>query len=123
MFPGGTGPVIVFVHGLIMDGSLWRRVVADLHRDLRKYVRSAAQGRRDLLAAMDKLAAFDRPALIAWASEDQLMPPKHGRRLAELLPHGHLVEIPDSYTLIPEDQPAILTAHIREFLTDAQPTT
>jgi pimeloyl-ACP methyl ester carboxylesterase len=89
-----------------------------IRRDLRKYVRSAPQGRRDLLAAMDKLPAFDRPALIAWASEDRLMPLEHGRRLAELLPQGRLVEIPDSYTLIPEDQPAKLTRHIREFLTD-----
>jgi pimeloyl-ACP methyl ester carboxylesterase len=90
----------------------------EIRRDLRKYVRSAAQGRRDLHAAMDKLPAFDRPALIAWASEDRLMPREHGRRLAELLPHGRLVEIADSYTLIPEDQPATLTAHIREFLTE-----
>lgn len=41
----------------------------EVRRDLRKYVRSAPQGRRDLLAAMDALAAFDRPALVAWASE------------------------------------------------------
>jgi pimeloyl-ACP methyl ester carboxylesterase len=85
-----------------------------IRRDLRKYVRSAAKGRRELLAATDALAAFDRPALVAWASEDRLMPPDHGRRLAQLLPQGHLVEIADSYTLIPEDQPATLTAHIRE---------
>lgn len=93
----------------------------EIRRDLRKYVRSAAQGRRDLLAAMDKLAAFDRPALIAWASEDRLMPPEHGRRLAELLPHGRLVEITDSYTLISEDQPATLIAHMRELLAQTQP--
>ena len=24
---GGSGPVVVFVHGLMMDGSLWRKVV------------------------------------------------------------------------------------------------
>ncbi len=42
----------------------------------------------------------------------------HGRRLAELLPKGRLVEIADSYTLIPEDQPAELTRAVREFLTD-----
>ena len=88
----------------------------EIRRDLRKYVRSAPQGRRELLAATDALAQFDRPALVAWASEDRLMPPEHGRRLAELLPEGHLVEIADSYTLIPEDQPAALTAHMREFL-------
>jgi len=32
---GGDGPVIVLTHGLIMDGSLWRRVVADLRADFR----------------------------------------------------------------------------------------
>lgn len=27
---GGRGPVVVFVHGLLVDGSLWRKVVAEL---------------------------------------------------------------------------------------------
>jgi len=88
----------------------------EVRRDLRKYVSSAAQGRRDLLAAADTLRSFDRPALVAWASEDRLMPREHGRKLAELLPQGTLVEITDSYTLIPEDQPAVLAASLRELL-------
>jgi pimeloyl-ACP methyl ester carboxylesterase len=88
----------------------------EIRRDLRKYVSSAAQGRRDLLAAADTLRSFDRPALVAWASEDRLMPREHGRKLAELLPQGTLVEIADSYTLIPEDQPAVLAASLRELL-------
>jgi pimeloyl-ACP methyl ester carboxylesterase len=88
----------------------------EIRRDLRKYVSSAAQGRRDLLAAADTLRSFDRPALVAWASEDRLMPREHGRKLAELLPQGTLVEITDSYTLIPEDQPAVLAASLRELL-------
>jgi pimeloyl-ACP methyl ester carboxylesterase len=88
----------------------------DVRRDLRKYVIDAAQGRRDLLAAADALRSFDRPALVAWASEDRLMPHEHGPRLAELLPQGRLVEIPDSYTLIPEDQPEALAGHMRELL-------
>jgi pimeloyl-ACP methyl ester carboxylesterase len=87
-----------------------------VRRDLRKYVTSAAEGRRDLLAAADALRAFDRPALVAWASEDRLMPREHGPRLAELLPQGELVEIPDSRTLIPIDQPAALATHLRELL-------
>jgi pimeloyl-ACP methyl ester carboxylesterase len=93
-----------------------------VRRDIRKYVRSAAQGRREMLAATDALAAFDRPALVAWASEDRLMPPEHGRRLAELLPQAHHVQIADSYTLIPEDQPATLTALMRKFLAQTPPT-
>jgi len=64
----------------------------------------------------DALRAFDRPALVAWASEDRLMPREHGRRLAELLPQGRLVEIADSYTLIPEDQPDRLARELREFV-------
>jgi len=88
----------------------------EIRRDLRKYLLSSPQGRRDLLAATPALGRFDRPALVAWASEDRLMPPEHGRRLAELLPQGQLVEIPDSYTLIPEDQPAALAKHIRELM-------
>jgi pimeloyl-ACP methyl ester carboxylesterase len=88
----------------------------EVRRDLRKYVTSAAEGRRDLLAAADALRAFDRPALVAWASEDRLMPREHGPRLAELLPQGKLVELPDSRTLIPIDQPAALATHLRELL-------
>ena len=32
---GGSGPVVVLLHGLAMDGSLWRGVVADLRPDYR----------------------------------------------------------------------------------------
>src|SRR3712207_1371899 len=32
---GGSGPVIVFLHGLIMDSTLWRHVVAGLRPDYR----------------------------------------------------------------------------------------
>ena len=49
------------------------------------------------------------------------MPPEHGRRLAELLPRARLVEIPDSYTLIPADQPTELARLLREFV--REPTT
>ncbi|MBA3808565.1 MAG: alpha/beta fold hydrolase [Solirubrobacterales bacterium] len=82
-------------------------------RDLRKYVLSSADGRRALTAASQSLSGFERPALVAWASEDKLMPREHGPRLAALLPRGELIEIADSYTLIPEDQPARLSAALR----------
>jgi pimeloyl-ACP methyl ester carboxylesterase len=45
-----------------------------------------------------------------------MMPPAHGRRLAELLPQGRLVELDDCGTLIPLDQPKALAAAIREFV-------
>ncbi len=93
---------------------------SEIRRDLKKYFRSTAQNRHDLIAAAETLRSFDRPALIVWASEDRLMPADHGRRLAELLLHGKLVEVADSFTLIPEDQPKKLTMHLREFLATTQ---
>ena len=81
-----------------------------VRRDLAKYVRSSAEGRRELIAAAEALRRFERPALVAWAVEDRLMPRAHGRRLAELLAQGELVEIEDSYTLVPEDQPQLLAS-------------
>jgi pimeloyl-ACP methyl ester carboxylesterase len=90
-----------------------------IRRDLLKYIR-AVDG-TELVAAAEALRDFDRPALVVWAAEDRVMPPEHGRRLAQLLPHGRLVEIADSYTLIPEDQPGPLAAAIRRFVRETQP--
>lgn len=69
------------------------------------------------------LPAFDRPALVVWAREDRVMPPEHGRRLCELLPRGRLVEVEDSYTLIPLDQPARLVGAIRQLAQEADMST
>jgi pimeloyl-ACP methyl ester carboxylesterase len=89
----------------------------EIRRDLRKYGLSPFT-KDDLRAWSESLRGFERPALIVWGSEDRVMPPEHGRRLAALLPDSRLVEVPDSYVFIPEDQPAALTKAIREFLTE-----
>ncbi len=88
----------------------------EIRRDYRKYAGDTRRGKRDLLAATSALPAFDRPVLIVWAAEDRLMPPDHGRRLARVFPDSQLIEIPDSYTLVPEDQPAVLAGHRRRFI-------
>jgi pimeloyl-ACP methyl ester carboxylesterase len=88
----------------------------EIRRDLRKYAGDAKRGKRDLLAATDALGSFERPVLVVWASEDRIMPLEHGRRLADAFPNSRLVEIADSYTLVPEDQPAALADHIRDFV-------
>ena len=101
-------------HG-IMDA--WLRPMLtqrQIRRDLQKYLR--AVDKRDTLEAAERLRSFERPALVVWAKEDRVMPPEHGRRLAELFPDGRLVEVADSYTLIPEDQPAELARLLREFV-------
>jgi pimeloyl-ACP methyl ester carboxylesterase len=71
---------------------------------------------RAVAEATAALASFHRPALVVWAAEDRVMPPEHGRRLAELLPDARLVEVADSYTLVPLDQPTELAAAVRSFV-------
>jgi pimeloyl-ACP methyl ester carboxylesterase len=71
---------------------------------------------RAVAEATAALPSFHRPALVVWAAEDRVMPPEHGRRLAGLLPDSRLVEIADSYTLVPLDQPAALAGTIRDFV-------
>ncbi len=103
----------------VMD-AWFRPVLADcgVRRDLKKYLRNAKEAKRDLMEATERLRAFERPTLIAWASEDRLMPPDHGRRLAALMPRARLVEIKDSYTLIPEDQPVALASALSQFIAE-----
>ena len=87
----------------------------EIRRDIVRTLRAAAADTQFLVRAAEALPDFKEPALLVWASEDRVMPPEHGRRLAELLPQGQLAEVKDSYTLIPLDQPARLAQLIREF--------
>lgn len=105
----------------------WMRPVQrqpEIRRDAVRVLRAASGNTRRLLErTADRLRDFDRPALVVWASEDRVMPPEHGRRLAELLPRGRLVELDDGYTLLPLDRPAELARIIAEFVRAASPAT
>jgi len=87
-----------------------------IRRDFAKFA-TGAPSRRTLLACSERLARFDHPALVVWATKDRLMPREHGPRLAALLPQGDLIEVDDSSTLVPEDQPERLADILKEFLT------
>jgi pimeloyl-ACP methyl ester carboxylesterase len=84
-----------------------------VRRDVAKYVRTSDY--KGLEEAAGALARFDRPTLVLWASEDKVMPPEHGRRLAEIIPNARHVEIDDAYTLLPLDQPERVADHIVSF--------
>lgn len=88
-----------------------------VRRDFAKFATSAPD-RATLLAWSELLRSYDRPVLVVWATEDRLMPREHGPRLAALYPQGRLVEIADSSTLIPEDQPERLAEALTEFLVE-----
>ncbi len=97
------------------------RVRKEIRRDLRKYAGDTRAGRSELVAANPKLGQFRKPVLVAWAAEDMVMPLAAGRRLAESFPNARFIEIPDSRTLIPIDQPHALAEAIVRFLSSTVP--
>lgn len=88
-----------------------------IRRDFAKFATSTPD-RETLLALSERLRGFDRPVLVVWATEDTMMPREHGPRLAALYPQGRLVEIADSSTLVPEDQPERLAEALTSFLAE-----
>jgi pimeloyl-ACP methyl ester carboxylesterase len=91
---------------------------AAIRRDLRKYAGGTRQGRRELVKANARLAGFAKPVLVVWAAEEKVMPMAAGRRLAAAFPNSRFVEIPDSRTLIPIDQPRALADAIATFISN-----
>jgi pimeloyl-ACP methyl ester carboxylesterase len=87
----------------------------EIRRDLRRYAGDAMRGKHDLARATASLPSFEKPVLVVWDEEGKMMPNEAGRALADSFPNSRYVELPDCYTLIPEDQPEALAKEIREF--------
>jgi pimeloyl-ACP methyl ester carboxylesterase len=90
---------------------------AAVRRDLRKLTRSMRS--RYTQEAAARLAAFGKPALVAWTAGDRLFPEEHGRRLATLLPQGRFELVPGDRTFSMVDEPAALAALIADWLASA----
>lgn len=86
-----------------------------VRRDLVKYCHTKFDG-ADLIRATNKLAEFDRPALVLW-SRNPVMPADHGERLTGLLSKGQLRYVDDAYVLIMLDQPEATADAIGDFIT------
>ena len=83
-----------------------------IRRDLKKVLRGIRP--RYTLEAAEKLGAFGKPALIAWADHDVFFPDAHAERLAKLL-HARTETVADSATFIPLDQPQRLAELLAAF--------
>jgi pimeloyl-ACP methyl ester carboxylesterase len=68
------------------------------------------------LDAAAALAGFERPALLAWATEDRFFPIEHAERLATILPDARLERIEDSRTFVSLDRPRRLAELIAGFV-------
>ncbi|MBF6133035.1 alpha/beta hydrolase [Nocardia otitidiscaviarum] len=102
------------VRGWTESGLRDRRI----RRDLLSYTRSSFR-KADLIANTEALRNFSGDALVLWSAAGKVMPREHGRRLAELLPRGRLVEIEDAYVLSMLDRPDAVAAAMTSFLTGA----
>ena len=85
-----------------------------LLRDVAKVMATASTA--PVRAAGERLiATWKLPTLLIWSSEDEVFPLAHAERYAAALEHGELVEIDDSYSFTPEDQPQAVAAAIASF--------
>lgn len=85
-----------------------------IQHDLAKVLRALRS--RYTVEAVDKLKRLEAPALMVWAPEDKFFPTEHAHELAELIPDGRVVEIPDSLAFVSEDQPKRTAQAIAEFI-------
>ena len=85
---------------------------AGVRRDLRKLL--AGVDKRHTLEAAERLRAFDRPTLLAWAPEDRVFPFAHAERFAELLPDARVERVEDSRTFVSLDNPDRVAGLVRD---------
>jgi pimeloyl-ACP methyl ester carboxylesterase len=87
---------------------------AGVKRDLKKV--TIGMNKRYTLEAAEKLKSSNLPILLTWAPGDRLFPLKYAERLAAETPNARIVQIPDSKTFVPVDQPGRLADEIAGFV-------
>jgi pimeloyl-ACP methyl ester carboxylesterase len=98
----------------LMERWLWPLTNnSSVRSDFQRYARSV-QG-DEMLKAADGLRSFKKPVLIVWPTDNRVMPKDHGPRFVSLISNARLVEIEDSGTLVPLDQPKALANALRSF--------
>jgi pimeloyl-ACP methyl ester carboxylesterase len=88
----------------------------EIRRDTAKVLRGIEP--RYTIEAAEKLRAFDRPAMLAWAVEDRFFKISYAEKLAATIQGATLERIEDSYTFVSEDQPERLAELIGSFAGD-----
>ena len=85
----------------------------DVKRDVKKV--TTGMNKRYTLEAAERLRSSELPILLTWAPGDRFFPLKYAQRLVADTPNARLVEIPDSATFVPLDQPQKLADEIAAF--------
>jgi pimeloyl-ACP methyl ester carboxylesterase len=84
-----------------------------VRRDLKKV--TVGMDKRYTLEAAEKLRGSELPILLTWAAGDRYFPISYAERLASEAGNARLVQIPDSKTFVPLDQPQRLADEIAAF--------
>ena len=84
-----------------------------VRHDLRRFTASLAT--ETTLRAAERLAQFERPALIAWSADDEFFPLDDATRLAAALPNSRLDVIEGARTFSMLDTPERLAGLIHDF--------
>jgi pimeloyl-ACP methyl ester carboxylesterase len=88
---------------------------AGVRRDLRANARQRFDRPR-LVSDTEALREFTGPMLVLWSSDNTVMPPEHGRRLADLVQHATRVDVPGALVLSPLDEPERVAGEVGAFL-------
>ena len=81
------------------------------------FYRQIAQYDEDVLVRIEpRLEHLAVPVRVVWGAEDRWIPPRTGRRLAELIPGSDFVEVPGAGHLIQYDAPVALMSLVRGWL-------
>ena len=86
---------------------------AGVRDDVRRFC--AALDPRELADVATRLRRFDGPVLLCWAPADRFFTIELGRRLQAAFADARLVEIADSRTFVPLDQPQRLADEVAAF--------
>lgn len=95
----------------------WSRPSLDdegVRRDGQRF--AMAMEKRYTLAAAERFAEVEQPALITWGTADRIFPKRYGERLANELPDARLVEIDGGKTFLPLDEPKAVAEAIAAFM-------
>lgn len=86
----------------------------DIRRDLKKV--TVGMNKRYTQEAAEKLRGSQLPILLTWAPGDRFFPIRYAERLAGEAGNAKIVQIPDSRTFVPVDQPQRLADEIAAFV-------
>jgi pimeloyl-ACP methyl ester carboxylesterase len=82
----------------------------EIRADIAGFLRAA--NKRDMQATSARYGEIQIPVTLAWGEDDRAFKISMAERMAREIPNAELHRIPDSYTLVPFDQPEKLAALI-----------